>query len=110
MWSGLWSWIVAFEFAVWVVKKTPQTKRRAPTSATFRSGAIASSQTPKPAAPTNITRQLARASAAEASEPRSAPAPKHADGARPGVERLLREDREQDVEVEADRGKDHHHP
>src|SRR6266699_3117688 len=71
--------MAAFEFDVKVVKNRPQTNSSAPASATLRAGAISSSDTPKPAAPRNITRQLAFAIAADVSAPSSAPAPKHAD-------------------------------
>src|SRR5579884_351581 len=76
--SGLESWIEAFEFDVYEVKKTPQAKSSAPTRNTLRSGAIRSSHAPKPAAPRNITRHVVREMPAETSAPSSAPAPKHA--------------------------------
>ncbi len=76
--SGAASWSDAFAFDVQTVKARPATKSRGATAARVVWGASASSARPNPPTPARRSRGLAREIAAEASAPRSAPAPKNA--------------------------------
>ena len=73
-------------------------------------GASASARTPKPVAPVANRRQLARRKVAVTSAPTSAPRPKDADRrpkpSGPTCERVRCEERDENVEVEADRADD----
>ena len=97
---------IEFAFDVQSVKQVPAMNKSSAQAQTVVTGARASSERLKPPVPRTSTFQLARPSAADSSAPTSAPAaeaggedPEHP---RPGLKRVRREQRQENVEVEAD--------